>query len=205
MELTQALAELRKLEKRKFDQTIDLLINLKGIDMKRDNLNIVVTVPHTIREKRVCGFLTKKSTLVPTITEADFINYKDKKAMKRLVNNYDYFIAAAPLMPKVAAVFGKVLGPQGKMPSPQLGVLMQDNDANIQATLDKISKAIKVRMKEPSLKVAVAKESMSDKDIIENVQAVYAAVANALPNKKESVRSVLIKFSMSKPIRVEMK
>lgn len=205
MELNNALAELRKLEKKKFDQTIDLLINLKGIDMKRDTLNIVVSVPHKIKEKSVCGFLTKKSSLVPTITEADFVNFKDKKALKQLVKKYDYFIAAAPLMPKVAAAFGKVLGPQGKMPSPQLGVLMQENDNAVQTTLDRISKAIKVRMKEPSLKIAVAKENMSDNDVLENVQAVYSAIVNALPNKKDSVRSVMVKLTMSKPIKVEMK
>lgn len=205
MELKDAITELRKNEKRKFDQTVDLLVSLKGIDMKRDTMNVVISVPHLIREKKVCAFLTKKSDLLPTITEADFAHFKDKKALKQLVKQYDFFIAAAPLMPKVAATFGKVLGPVGKMPSPQLGVLMQENDAAIKDALERISKAIKIRMKEPALKIAVGRESMSDADLMENIMSAYTGMANALPNKKESVKTIMIKLTMSKPVRVEIK
>src|SRR3989344_6848836 len=126
--LKEALAELKKERKRKFDQSVDLIINLKGIDMKRDQLNIIVNVPHKIKDKKVCAFLKEKSKVIDTITEPEFIKYKDKKPLKNLVNEYDFFIAIAPLMPKVAAAFGKVLGPAGKMPTPQLGMLNQETE-----------------------------------------------------------------------------
>ncbi len=155
--------------------------------------------------KRVCGFFTKKSELVTTLTQADFARYKDKKELKKLVKNFDFFMAVAPLMPAVATTFGKVLGPTGKMPSPQLGIVMQENEANIKQELTKISKAIKVRAKEPSIKLSVAKESMSDKDIIENITTAYQAIVAVLPTKRENVRNVMIKLTMSKPMRVEIK
>jgi large subunit ribosomal protein L1 len=205
MNLQEGIAELRKNEKRKFDQSIDLIVNLKGIDMKRDIINAVVTLPHVSKEKKICGFLSKKSEAVTTITPADFPRYKDKKELRRLVKSFDFFVASAPLMPAVATTFGKVLGPAGKMPSPQLGLVMQENETAIKNEVLKISKAFKVRAKEPSIKLSVAKESMSDKDVSENIIAAYNTIVAALPTKKENVRNVMIKLTMSKPIKVEIK
>ncbi|MBS3089179.1 hypothetical protein J4402_05425 [Candidatus Pacearchaeota archaeon] len=207
MNVKEALAELRKDEnKRKFEQSVDLIVNLKGINMKKDNLNLVITIPHKIKEKKVCGFLTKKNDLVNSITLPEFDKYKDKAKLKKLVNEYDFFIAEAPLMPKVATVFGKVLGPVGKMPSPQLGILPTDaSDAVIKLTLTKIEKSIKIRMKETSIKVISGKEKMSDDEISANVSAIYKEIVNALPNKQENVKNVMIKLTMTKPIKVEVK
>jgi large subunit ribosomal protein L1 len=205
MELKEALSELRKNEKRKFDQTIDLLVSLKGIDLRKDNISLVSTIPHKIREKKVCGFLEQKSDLVKTVTKPEFDKYKDKKALKLLVRDYDFFIASAKLMPSVATTFGKALGPAGKMPSPQLGVIMQETPEAIKALLERISKSIKIRAKEPAIKVAIAKESMSDDHIIANIRAVFNDIINTLPAKKENVRKVMIKFTMSKPLVVEIK
>lgn len=204
MKIQEAIAEIRKQEPRKFEQSVDLIVNLKGIDAKRDNINVVLTIPHKIKEKKVCAFLNEKSKNIDTIREPDFAKYKDKKVLKNLVKDYDYFISAAPLMPKVATAFGKVLGPAGKMPSPQLGIIMQENETNIQATVEKISKSIKVRMKEASIKVVAGREKMSDEELSQNIEAIYKGIENALPNKKDNVRNVMIKLSMGKPVKVEM-
>ena len=204
MKINEALTELRKEKERKFNQTIDLIINLKGIDIKRDQLNVVVQIPNKFKDKQVCGFLTEKSKFVDTITELEFKKYSEKKEIKQLVKNYDYFIAAGKLMPKVATTFGKVLGPAGKMPSPQLGILMQESEHNIKEVLEKISTSLKIRMKEPSIKVPIGKMSMDDQKIIENINSVYRAIENVLPNKKENLKNVLIKSTMGKPLRVEL-
>jgi large subunit ribosomal protein L1 len=205
MELKQALAELRKLEKRKFEQSIDLLISLKEIDPKKDNIATIVNIPNKIKDKKVCGFLTKKSDLVRTITNLDFPKYRDKKVLKKLVKEFDFFIAAAPLMPAVATTFGKVLGPAGKMPSPQIGMLPNEDEKTIKALLERIDKSMKIRVKEAAVKVSVAKESMPDEKIIENIEAVYRGVVSALPIKKDNVKKAMIKLTMSKPIIVEIK
>ncbi len=205
MNVKEALEEIRKQEKRKFEQSVDLIVNLKGIDIKKDNITTIVSLPHKIKDKKVCAFLTKKHGAVTTITEPEFAKYKDKKELKNLVKDYDFFIASAPLMPKVATVFGKVLGPAGKMPSPQLGVLMQENDEAIKVLLEKISKSIKVRAKEPSIKLTVGKESMDDGQIAQNIEAIYNGIINALPNKKENLKNVMIKTTMGKPLKVEVK
>jgi ribosomal protein L1 len=58
-------------------------------------------------------------------------------------------------MPSVAAAFGKVLGPAGKMPSPQLGIVVDESATSIKNLVEKISKSVKLRVKEPSIKVAI--------------------------------------------------
>ena len=202
MDVKTALVELRKNEKRKFSQSIDAIINLKGIDLRRDNINIVLIIPHKLKDKKVCGFLNNKSSLISTITKPDFQKYKDKNALRKLVKKYDFFIAAAPLMPSVATAFGKVLGPAGKMPSPQLGILAIESDDAIEKELEKISKSIKIRVKEPSIKLSIADEKMKDEDVIENFTTIYNAVVNALPKKKDNVKNVMLKFTMTKPIKL---
>ncbi len=204
MKIEEALAELRKQKERKFDQSVDLIVNLKGIDLKRENVNLLVQVPYIIKERKVCGFLTKKSSLVKTILEPDFVKYKDQKALRLLVSEFDFFIAAAPLMPKVASVFGKVLGPAGKMPSPQLGILVSENDNTIKEVLEKIGKSIKIRAKEPSIKLSIGRVSVDDKKIAENAKVIYQALVQSLPNKNENVKNVILKLTMGKPLKVVM-
>jgi len=205
MELKNALDELRKIEKREFSQSVDLVVNLKGVDLKRDSVNTVVKLPHKVNEKRVCAFFNAPSHLVHTITKLDFPKYREKKDARKLIKSYDVFIASAALMPTVASTFGKVLGPTGKMPSPQLGIIGQENEAAIKDVLEKVSKSIKIKMKEASIKVVVGKESMNDESIIENIKTAYHGIVEALPTKRENVKNVMIKFTMSKPIKVEVK
>lgn len=204
MKIEEALASLRTAEKRKFKQTVDLIVNLKGIDLKRQAISLIVPLPNKIKDKSVCAFLEAKNTAVKTITKPEFDAYKEKKALKSLVQDYDFFIANAKLMPAVAAAFGKALGPSGKMPSPQLGVVTDESPASISALMDKISKAVKIRAKEPSIKIAVGNEGMTDAQIAQNIQAVYAALVAILPTQKENVKDVLVKYTMGKPIKVEI-
>lgn len=202
-EFARALAELRKGEKRKFPQAIDLIVNLKNFDIKRESINLIIHVPHKFREIKSAGFLTGKSKIIDTITKPEFELYKGKKA-KNLVKSYDFFIAHASLMPLIATNFGKYLGPAGKMPSPQLGIIAKEDDNTVQETLKKASGSIKIKAKEPSLKMAIAKEDMKDEEITENALAVYTAVLNALPKQKENIRNVMLKFTMTKPVKLNL-
>ena|SRR3989338_8948318 len=204
MDVKKAIAEIRKEKKRKFEQSIDLIINLKGIDIKRDNVAAVINIPNKIKDKKVCGFLSKKSELVRTILQPDFQKYKEKKPLKSLIKEFDFFIASAPLMPQVATAFGKVLGPSGKMPSPQLGILGKDDDSVIKQVLDRIDKSIKIRLKEPSVKIVIGKEGMKDEQIEENIRTVFEGLVQVLPSKRDNLKSVLIKTTMGKPVKVEI-
>jgi large subunit ribosomal protein L1 len=204
-ELKNALEELRKEKERKFDQSVDLIINLQKFDVKRNSVNLFSSLPHKIKDKKIVGFLEAKNKKVETITKEEFKKYSDKKELKKLVKNVDFFIAQASLMPKVATTFGRVLGPAGKMPSPQLGILMNVEDKAIDELIGKINSSVKIRTKEASIKLCVGKQSMKDEEIIENVLAIYNAVLKALLKGKDNVKNIEIKFTMTKPIKIKIK
>ncbi len=202
MKIQEALAELRKEKKRKFVQTLDLIVNLKDFDIRKEALNTFVSVPNA-GQKKIGAFLTKRSKLVDTITEVDFDKYKELKDMKKLAKKYDYFIAVAPMMSKIATKFGRVFGPMGKMPSPQAGIIPKDDEASVKMMLDKMKKVIRVKNKEMAIKLAVGKEDMDDEKLMENINSFMKNLEKVLPRGKENVKEVLIKFTMTKPLRVE--
>jgi large subunit ribosomal protein L1 len=190
-------------KERKFDESIDLIINLKSFDAKRENVNAIVTLPNSIKKPRVIGLLTKRSSVIDFILKEDFDKYSNKKEMKKIIDNHDFFIAAASLMPTVATKFGRYLGQAGKMPSPQLGVLMNETDEEIQKLVLLMERTIKVKSKEPSLKFIVAKKSMEDEKISENILKAISIINNALPKREQNIKNIMIKLTMGKPIRLQ--
>ena len=81
MKIEEALKKLRTEEKRKFVQSVDLIINLQNFDVRKESLNTFIQIPHPAPRK-ICGFLTKRSSLVDTITKDDFAKYKETKDIK---------------------------------------------------------------------------------------------------------------------------
>jgi large subunit ribosomal protein L1 len=188
----------------KFDQTIDLIVNLKNFDIRREAFNTFISLPNKIKNKKVAGFFEKDSKIVDTIKKDEFARYKEKKDIKNLIKKYDFFIANAKLMPAIATSFGRVLGPVGKMPSPQLGILASEDDKAVQEILNKINSSIRIRVKEPSIKIGVAKESLKDEEIVQNLSSAYNKLLELLPKKKDNIKNVKIKLTMGKPILVEV-
>ena len=200
--IVKVLQNLRKQEKRKFEQTIDLIVNLNKFDIKRDSVNIFTELPHPIKTKKICAFFEVRNEHVDTVTASEFAKYSDKKLLKKLEQQYEFFIAQASLMPKVATTFGRVLGQKGKMPSPQLGVLFNVDEKGVKELLAKINRSIKLRTKEASIKIPIGKEGMKDEEIAENIASVQQALLKALPKGKDNIKNMLVKFTMSKPEKV---
>lgn len=201
METKDALKVLREEKKRKFDQSVDLIVNLKNFDVRREALNTFVFVPHGM-EKTFAAFFAKRTDKVATITEEDYVKYRDLKDIKKLAKKYDMFLAAAPLMSKVATKFGRVFGPLNKMPSPLAGIVPQETDEMIDAMLEKMKKAVRVKNKEMSIKVRVGKESMDDVRLIENIDVAVEELIKKLPKGVDNVKDVMVKFTMSKPVKI---
>lgn len=204
-QLKKALIELRAAKERKFDQTVDLIVNLQKFDIKKSNVNIFISVPHKIKDKKIAGFLEIKNQNIETITPDEFKKYTNKSELKHLVNNHDFFIAQASLMPSVATNFGRALGPTGKMPSPQLGIILNADEKTLKELKNKINTSLKIKIKEPSIKIPIGKQSMKDEDIIENILVVYNTLLKTLPRNKENIKNVEIKFTMTKPYKISLK
>jgi ribosomal protein L1 len=87
------------------------------------------------------------------------------------------------------------------MPSPQAGIMPNDKDETINAMVEKMKKSIRIRNKEASIKIPVGKEDMDEKFLNENVQEILKQLESKLPKGKENIKDVLVKFTMSKPIK----
>ncbi len=197
-------AEEKREAKRNFDQTIDLIVNLKDFDVRRDAFNIFIQLPHKVKDKKIVGFFEGNSELVKVIKKEEFVKFKEKKDMRNLIKNYDFFIANAKLMPTVATSFGRVLGPAGKMPSPQLGILVSEEEKAVKGIIERANSSIRIRVKEASIKAGIAKESLKDEEIMQNALTVYNKILENLPRKRDHVKKVQIKLTMGKPIEVEI-
>lgn len=207
MKFSEALSELRKKSiKRKFDQTLDLIINLKNFDIKRESVSAVLTLPFVYKKKKIAAFLESSSAGAKAdyvISKTDIDKLKDKD-IKKIAKNYDFFIANAKLMPLIAKKFGKTLGSVGKMPDPKIGaVLAQENVDAVTAVIQKLEKIMKVKAKEASIKIAIGKESMPDAELEKNASTTLKTVTAALPKGEQNIRNVILKFTMSTPIKVK--
>ncbi len=200
--IEDALKKLRTFEKRKFNQTVDVIINLQKFDNRKESLNSFVSVPN-VYERGIVAFLTTKVKGVDVILKDSFENYKNLRDAKRLAKKYDLFISAAPLMGQVATKFGRALGPSGKMPSPQLGIIVKEDEETIKKLIEKMKKSIKVRTKEKVIKIGIGKEDMHDDKLKENIEAAIKGVIELLPQKNDNVKNVLIKFTMTPAIKIK--
>jgi len=81
---------------------------------------------------------------------------------------------------------------------------MTEDENAIKALKKRIESVVRVKTKEPTVKVAVGKQNDSDVDLAENALVIYNEVFKNLPKQKENLKNVLIKFTMSKPAKVEL-
>jgi large subunit ribosomal protein L1 len=201
----EALEELKKSKERKFNQTVELIVNLQKFDAKKNPLNLFINVPHKIKEKKIGAFLESRNSKIDTIVPDEFKKYSAKNELKKLVRGYDFFIAQGSLMPKVAATFGRALGPAGKMPSPQLGIILNADDKTLEELKEKINTSVKIRTKEPSIKIPVGKQNMKTEDLIENMSTIFNEILKNMPRERENIKNVEIKLTMSKPYKINIR
>ncbi len=141
-----------KAEKRKFSQSMELIINLRDIDMKKPESRIQesIELPHPLaKQSKVCVIATGDLALRARKAGADLVIERtdlealasDKKKQKVLVNEYEHYIAEAPLMPTVGRVLGSVLGPKGRMPMPV------PPNVDIASVVEKQRKIVQLRLR----------------------------------------------------------
>ncbi|MAE43130.1 50S ribosomal protein L1 [Candidatus Woesearchaeota archaeon] len=197
--------------KRNFKQSIDLIINLKDIDLKKaeQQVNMFITLHNDVGKKiSVCAFVgtelekNAKEVCEEVILADQFAKFKDKKELKKLANKHNYFISQANIMPKVATAFGRFLGPRGKMPNPKLGSVLPPN-ANVKPLYEKLKKTVNLTTKnEPAIKCIVGKEDNTDEQLIDNILTVYNSLIQKLPNEKHNIKSIMLKLTMGPSFKV---
>jgi len=211
-EILEAVKEARTSKKRKFNQTFDLIVNLKNLNMKNPEhqLDLFVSLHYPFKKPSFCALIgpelqTQAKVFDEIILLDDFEKYKDKKLIKKLAKKHDYFIAQATIMPKVASVFGRVLGPKNKMPNPKAGCVVPPN-ANLKVLKERLDKTARISAKvSPMVQIAVGKENMKDEEILDNIKTIYDQIIHHLPNEEQNIDSAYLKLTMGSSIEIGAK
>lgn len=209
--LKAALKEVRESPaKRNFNQSIELIINLRDVDMKKPEGRIQekIELPRSLdRKVNVCVFANGDMALRARRGGADLVLESaeieglmtDKKRQRQIAKSMDSFIAAAPLMPIIGRVFGAILGPRGKMPTPVAPT------ANIEEEIGRHRRMILIRTRgQPVLQCRVGTEGMSDDELVENIQTVLGRVSGKLKRGVKNIEAVYLKTTMGPSVKVNL-
>ncbi len=191
-------------KKRNFTQTFDLIINVKGIDLKKpeNRFEEIIFLPAGRGSKpaKIAIFSDEIKSLdgVEIIKSSQIEALgKNKREARKFINKIDFFFAEPKLMPVVGRWLGQLLGPRGKMPKPLVG--------DVEKLVNSYRNAVRVVLKKgPVIHTIVGTEDMNDEDVAKNIAAVMEAVLKKLPQGKNNLRSVYLKLTMGHPVKLEV-
>jgi large subunit ribosomal protein L1 len=205
--LLEGIQILKDSEKVRFDESVDVAINL-GIDPRKSDQSVrgAVSLPNgTGRSRRVIAFV-KDPEKQAAATEAGAVEVGADELVKKVADgwtDFDVAVASPDMMGKVGKL-GKVLGPQGKMPTPKSGTVTPDV-----ATAVKEFAAGKVEFRADSggtVHAAVGKRSFESEAIAENVRAFAGAVKSLKPaaSRGTYIKAVFLATTMGPGVAVDL-
>jgi large subunit ribosomal protein L1 len=179
--LQEAVKEIKARAKTKFDETIEIAMNL-GIDPKHADQNVrgVVSLPAgTGKTVRVAVFAKGDKAEAAKKAGADLVGADDlAEQVQAGKMDFDRVIATPDMMVTVGKL-GKVLGPRGLMPNPKLGTVTNDVAEAVKAAK---GGQVEFRAEKAGLVHAgVGKVSFSEADLVANVKAFVSAINKAKP------------------------
>jgi large subunit ribosomal protein L1 len=187
-------------KKRAFPQTFDLAINLKLFDPKKpeNKLNEIFALPHGRgKDAEIVIFSdTIKSADAKVYSGADIEKLAaDKRELKNMTGNTDFFLAEPKLMIAVGKSLGRILAPHGKMPTVLAGDYKQ--------IVEGYKKSVRLKVKDaPVVQCLVGTETMTDEQIADNVDAVLSFLEKKLQKGKNNIGTVRLKLTMGKPAKL---
>jgi len=201
----EALQALRDLKTTKFDETIEVALNL-GVDPRHADQMVrgMVSLPAgTGKEVRVAVFAKGDKAAEALAAGADKVGAEDLMEDMQAGNlNYDRVIATPDMMGVVGRL-GKLLGPKGLMPNPKLGTVTPNVT---QAVKDAKGGQIEFRVeKQGIIHAGIGKMSFSDEDLKKNFSAFVDAIVKAKPAgaKGKYVRKVSMSSSMGPGLKID--
>jgi len=185
--MNDALAIIKECATAKFDESIDVSVNL-GVDAKKSDQNVrgAVVLPNgTGKTVRVAVFTQGDNVQKATDAGADVVGMEDlMKSMQDGDLDYDVVIASPDAMGVVGRL-GQVLGPRGLMPNPKVGTVTPDV-----ATAVNNAKAGQVRYRTDKAAIVhagIGKASFSAEDLAQNILALMEALKKAKPSSAKGI------------------
>src|SRR5688572_6718743 len=196
--IAEAIKMVKERAKAKFDETIELSMNL-GVDPRHADQMVrgVVNLPNgTGRTLRVGVFARGAKAEEAKAAGADVVGAEDLVERVQGGNiDFDRCIATPDMMPLVGRL-GKVLGPRGLMPNPKVGTVTQDVTAAVKGAK---GGAVEFRVEKAGIiHAGVGKASFPEDKLMENIKAFADAVAKAKPSgaKGTFVQKIAISSTM---------
>ncbi len=202
----EALALLKDVASKKFDETVEVALNL-GVDPRHADQMVrgMVSLPSgTGKDMRVAVFARGDKADEATKAGADKVGAEDLlEAMQGGDLNYDRVIATPDMMAVVGRL-GKVLGPKGLMPNPKLGTVTPNV---AQAVKDAKGGQVEFRVeKQGIIHSGIGKISFTDAALKDNFNALVDAVVKAKPAgaKGKYVRKVSLTSTMGPGLKIDV-
>lgn len=205
-ELKEAVKLLKSFKLAKFDESVEVAMKL-GIDPKQSDQLVrgSVSLPKGIgRSLKVIVFATGEKATIAKKAGADEVGAEELvKKVEGGWTDFDVAIAASDMM-RLVGKLGRVLGPQGKMPSPKSGTVTDDIETAV-----KEFKAGKLEYRTDAggnVHSIVGKVSFSDKDLEDNINAFVKHIVNSRPASAKGVfvEKVSVSSTMSPGIMLEV-
>ena len=203
--LEEAVELIKSRAKAKFDETVEVAMNL-GVDPRHADQMVrgVVSLPNgTGRALRGAGFARGAKADEAKKAGADIVGAEDlvEKVQGGQID-FDRCIATPDMMPLVGRL-GKVLGPRGLMPNPKVGTVTQDV---VKAVKDAKGGAVEFRVEKAGIvQAGVGKASFAAPQLVENIRAFADAVQKARPAgaKGTFVQRIAISSTMGPGVRID--
>jgi large subunit ribosomal protein L1 len=203
--LTEAVSMVKDRASAKFDETIEVALNL-GVDPRHADQMVrgVVNLPNgTGRSVRVAVFARGDKAEEARKAGADVVGAEDLvEIVQGGTIDFDRCIATPDMMPLVGRL-GKVLGPRGMMPNPKVGTVTADVAGAVKASK---GGAVEFRVEKAGIVHAgVGKASFEANALIENIRALADAVMKAKPSgaKGTYVQRVAVSSTMGPGVKVD--
>ncbi len=204
--LNEALALLKDRANAKFDETIEIAMNL-GVDPRHADQMVrgVCNLPNgSGRTVRVGVFARGPKADEAKAAGADVVGAEDLFEQVNGGNiNFDRCIATPDMMPLVGRL-GKVLGPRGMMPNPKVGTVTMDVAAAVAAAK---GGAVEFRVEKAGIiHAGIGKASFDSEKLAENIRAFVDAVAKAKPTgaKGTYIQRVAVTSTMGPGVKVDL-
>jgi len=206
LSLPEAVEKIKSFKSVKFDQTVECVLHL-GIDPKQADQMVrgSVSLPHGIgKRKRVIAFC--EDSEVEAAKQAGAVEAGSDELIKKISDgwaDFDVAVASPKVMGKVGKL-GRILGPQGKMPSPKNGTVT-DNVAEAVAEFA----AGKVEFRNDAggnIHVVVGKQSFDNQKLVENIEAFVSHIKRIKPAaaKGTYIKKMCISATMSPSVMVNI-
>ncbi len=204
--IDQAVKLVRERAKAKFDETVEIAMNL-GVDPKHADQMVrgVVNLPNgTGRTLKVAVFARGPKADEAKAAGADIVGADELVAeVQGGKIEFDRCIATPDMMGLVGRL-GKVLGPRGLMPNPRVGTVTMDVAAAVKASK---GGAVEFRVEKAGIvQGTVGKASFDEGKLVENIKAFVDAVSKAKPTgaKGTYIQRVAISSTMGPGVKVEV-